>query len=229
MTATATPTAETQSTIELLALAANGKIERPNYDTNHDWFANVNGTRRIVTREIADLISAGLLCPTIDAPSHRTVVLNPAALDLLAEAETTDAEILAAWTAKTVEIAADNGWTLKHTQTVMLNYLRDTDPAAAATVAAALSDLAPNAKTEEPTVTAMNSAEYHVTEHWSSRTERMFYSVALPFHLQGAKGADTNYLTTASGARRTWRNRRAAQAVADVFNKFLARAASAAN
>ena len=60
--------------------------------------------------------------------------------------QTTNADILAAWTAKTVAIAEDNGWTIKHTQTVMLNYLRDTDPAAAATIAEALAGLAPNSE-----------------------------------------------------------------------------------
>lgn len=66
--------------------------------------------------------------------------------------QTTDADILAAWTTKTVEIAKDNGWTLDRTQTVMLDYLRDTDPAAAATIADALTGLAPNTDREEATM-----------------------------------------------------------------------------
>lgn len=62
-------------------------------------------------------------------------------------------------------------------------------------------------------------ASYTVSEHWSSRTERYVYSVELPF---GLKQFGSNHLTTASGARRTWSSRRAAQAVADTFNRATA-------
>lgn len=53
-------------------------------------------------------------------------------------APTSDADVLVAFEAKADEIAKANGWTLAHTETVMLRFLRDTSPAEAATIAAAL-------------------------------------------------------------------------------------------
>jgi hypothetical protein len=50
----------------------------------------------------------------------------------------TDADVLHAFEAKADEVAKANGWTLSRAETVMLRYLRDTSPAEAATVAAAL-------------------------------------------------------------------------------------------
>lgn len=50
----------------------------------------------------------------------------------------TDTDVLKAFEAKADEIAKKNGWTLAHTETVMLRYLRDTSPAEAATIAEAL-------------------------------------------------------------------------------------------
>jgi hypothetical protein len=52
--------------------------------------------------------------------------------------QTTDADVLRAFEAKADEIAKTNGWTIAHTETVMLRFLRDTSPAEAATIAAAL-------------------------------------------------------------------------------------------
>lgn len=52
--------------------------------------------------------------------------------------QTTDADIVKAFEAKADEIAKENGWTIGRTQTLMLRYLRDTSPAEAATIAAAL-------------------------------------------------------------------------------------------
>ncbi|MCX5598394.1 hypothetical protein OOK29_09615 [Streptomyces phaeochromogenes] len=54
------------------------------------------------------------------------------------ESETTDGDVLAAFEAKADEISKANGWTIARTETVMLRYLRDTSPAEAATIAAAL-------------------------------------------------------------------------------------------
>jgi hypothetical protein len=55
-----------------------------------------------------------------------------------APSETTDTDLLAAFEAKADEISKANGWTIARTETVMLRYLRDTSPAEAATIAAAL-------------------------------------------------------------------------------------------
>jgi hypothetical protein len=52
--------------------------------------------------------------------------------------QTTDADIVKAFEAKADQIAKDNGWTISHARSVMLRYLRDTSPAEAATIAAAL-------------------------------------------------------------------------------------------
>lgn len=54
------------------------------------------------------------------------------------DSEATDSDVLAAFEAKADEIVKANGWTLAHTETVMLRYLRDTSPDEAATIAAAL-------------------------------------------------------------------------------------------
>ena len=54
--------------------------------------------------------------------------------------QTTDADVIKAFEAKADEIAKANGWTIGHTETVMLRYLRDTSPAEAATIAAALAE-----------------------------------------------------------------------------------------
>lgn len=48
------------------------------------------------------------------------------------------ADLVETFEAKADEIAKANGWTIAHTQTVMLRHLRDTSPAEAATIAAAL-------------------------------------------------------------------------------------------
>ncbi|MER6350637.1 hypothetical protein ABT186_01975 [Streptomyces sp. NPDC001634] len=52
--------------------------------------------------------------------------------------KTTDADVIRAFEAKADEVAKANGWTIARAETVMLRYLRDTSPAEAATVAAAL-------------------------------------------------------------------------------------------
>lgn len=52
--------------------------------------------------------------------------------------ETTDNDVVAAFEAKADEIAKANGWTIARTESVMLRFLRDTAPADAATIAAAL-------------------------------------------------------------------------------------------
>lgn len=52
--------------------------------------------------------------------------------------QTTDADVLRAFEAKADEISKANGWTIARAETVMLRYLRDTSPAEAATIAAAL-------------------------------------------------------------------------------------------
>lgn len=55
-----------------------------------------------------------------------------------AQAETTDSDVVAAFEVKADEIAKASGWTIGHTETVMLRFLRDTSPDEAATIAAAL-------------------------------------------------------------------------------------------
>jgi hypothetical protein len=55
-----------------------------------------------------------------------------------AESTTADADVLTAFEAKADEIAKVNDWTIGHTETVMLRFLRDTSPDEAATIAAAL-------------------------------------------------------------------------------------------
>lgn len=50
----------------------------------------------------------------------------------------TDADIIAAFEAKADQVAKDNGWSISRAETVMLKFLRDTSPAEAATIAAAL-------------------------------------------------------------------------------------------
>lgn len=59
---------------------------------------------------------------------------NPMSL----QAQTTDADVVAAFEAKVDEIAKANGWTIGRTETLVLKFLRDNSPAEAATVAAAL-------------------------------------------------------------------------------------------
>jgi hypothetical protein len=51
---------------------------------------------------------------------------------------TTDADIIAAFEAKADQVAKANQWSISRAETVMLKYLRDTSPAEAATIAAAL-------------------------------------------------------------------------------------------
>lgn len=55
-----------------------------------------------------------------------------------AQEGTSDEDVVKAFEAKADEIAKTNGWTIAHTQTVMLRYLRNTSPAEAATIAATL-------------------------------------------------------------------------------------------
>jgi hypothetical protein len=50
----------------------------------------------------------------------------------------TDADIIRAFEAKADEVAQENSWTLARAESVMLRFLRDTAPAEAATIAAAL-------------------------------------------------------------------------------------------
>jgi hypothetical protein len=57
-------------------------------------------------------------------------MLNSAAQD--------HAAVLAAFENKANQVAKDNGWTISRAETVMLRFLKDTAPAEAATVAAAL-------------------------------------------------------------------------------------------
>ena len=52
--------------------------------------------------------------------------------------ETSDADVVKAFEAKADEIAKANGWTIAHTESVMLRFLCDTSPDEAATIAAAL-------------------------------------------------------------------------------------------
>lgn len=52
----------------------------------------------------------------------------------------TNADIIAAFEAKADQVAKDNGWTISRAETVMLKFLRDTSPAEAATIAAALAE-----------------------------------------------------------------------------------------
>lgn len=59
-------------------------------------------------------------------------------LDEQDASETTDNDVVAAFEAKADEISKANGWTIARTETVMLGFLRDTAPAEAATIAAAL-------------------------------------------------------------------------------------------
>jgi hypothetical protein len=54
------------------------------------------------------------------------------------DSEATDSDVVSAFEAKADEIARANGWTIAHTETVMLRFLRDTSPDEAATIAAAL-------------------------------------------------------------------------------------------
>lgn len=54
------------------------------------------------------------------------------------DSETTDADVTKAFEVKADEIAKANGWTIAHTEKVMLRFLRDTSPDEAATIAAAL-------------------------------------------------------------------------------------------
>lgn len=84
--------------------------------------------------------------------------------------QTTDADIVKAFEAKADEIAAENGWSIARAQSVMLRYLRDTSPAEAATIAAALR---PEADPETTAPGGMNGtgiskgekvmADYHCT------------------------------------------------------------------
>jgi hypothetical protein len=62
-------------------------------------------------------------------------IATPAGQD---ESETTDNDVVAAFETKADEIVKANGWTIARTESVMLRYLRDTSPAEAATIAAAL-------------------------------------------------------------------------------------------
>jgi hypothetical protein len=52
--------------------------------------------------------------------------------------DSTDADIIRAFEAKADEVARENDWTLARAESVMLRFLRDTAPAEAATIAAAL-------------------------------------------------------------------------------------------
>jgi hypothetical protein len=56
----------------------------------------------------------------------------------VAPEQATDADVITAFEAKADEAAAVNGWTIGHAESVMLRFLRDSNPDEAATIAAAL-------------------------------------------------------------------------------------------
>lgn len=119
------------------------RLGRPYADANR-WEIAANGTTYTVERSMSAYhiwndgewlgmhaskgdVEAAItaLAPTEDAAEDR-------------EEQTSDADVLKAFEAKAGEIAKANGWTIARTETVMLRYLRDTSPAEAATIAAAL-------------------------------------------------------------------------------------------
>ncbi|MEV5941298.1 hypothetical protein [Streptomyces sp. NPDC051994] len=67
---------------------------------------------------------------------RRAAKVTPERLEIVEEQ--TDTDVLKAFETKADEIAKANGWTLAHTETVMLRFLRDSSPAEAVTIAAAL-------------------------------------------------------------------------------------------
>ena len=80
------------------------------------------------------------VAPTdIEAAIAELIAAEAPAEEIEPEAESaTDEDIVRAFDVKAVQIARANGWTLARTQVVMLRYLRDTTPAEAITIAAAL-------------------------------------------------------------------------------------------
>jgi len=113
---------------------------RPYVDANR-WEIAANGTVYMVERSMSayhlwnDGDWVGMYANKTEVEAAIT------ALAPTAESETeeaSDADIVRTFEAKADEISKANGWTLAHTETVMLRYLRDTSPAEAATIAAAL-------------------------------------------------------------------------------------------
>jgi len=109
----------------------------PSHREANVWDVTVNGKAYRVERapgayHVWDGLDwVGMYATTTDVEA----AITPAEQD---NSEATDSDVLAAFEAKADEIAKANGWTLTRTENVMLRFLRDTSPAEAATIAAAL-------------------------------------------------------------------------------------------
>lgn len=109
-------------------VVANGEtylVERTMHYAHHVWTTDGDWLGMYASKEEVEVAIAA------HTPAEETVEGEAQ--------ETTDTDVVAAFEAKADEIAKANGWTIAHTETVMLRYLRDTSPAEAATIAAALS------------------------------------------------------------------------------------------
>jgi len=109
----------------------------PSHRQANVWDVTVNGKAYLVERAPgAYHVWDGLDWVGMYAtPADVEAAVTPDEQD---DSETTDSDVLAAFEAKADEIAKANGWTIARTESVMLRFLRDTSPAEAATIAAAL-------------------------------------------------------------------------------------------
>jgi hypothetical protein len=114
---------------------------RPYADASR-WEIAANGTTYLVERSMSayhvwnDGDWLGMHASKADVETAITA-LAPAE-EVVETEEASDLDVVTAFEAKADEIAKANGWTIAHTETVMLRFLRDTTPAEAATIAAAL-------------------------------------------------------------------------------------------
>ncbi|OUD04728.1 hypothetical protein [Streptomyces swartbergensis] len=119
------------------------RLGRPYADANR-WEIAINGTTYTVERSMSAYHiwnNGDWLGMHASKGDVEAAILALAPVEEAVEGESeeaSDGDVVAAFEAKADEIAKANGWTISHTETVMLRFLRDTNPAEAATIAAAL-------------------------------------------------------------------------------------------
>lgn len=118
---------------------------RPYADANR-WEITANGTAYTVERSMSayhiwndgEWLGMHANKAGVEAAITALAPAKEAVEEVTKTEEASDADVIKAFETKADEIAKANGWTVTRAETVMLRYLRDTSPAEAATIAAAL-------------------------------------------------------------------------------------------
>jgi hypothetical protein len=121
------------------------RLGRPYADANR-WEVAANGTTYTVERSMSayhiwnngEWLGMHGNKEEVEAAITALVPTEEVVEEVTETEEASDADIVKAFETKADEIAKANGWTIARAETVMLRYLRDTSPAEAATIAAAL-------------------------------------------------------------------------------------------